>query len=232
MKDLKSVMDKLQSNTQQTIEANQQQEVVKKQVSDNAKSVIDKLFEELKSCYPAWKQAFGDKATWLAAKKTWTKAFIENDVSNMEQVSIGLKEARKSDNPFWPSVGQFIKWCNNSEIDTDEAFNRMIARKPCNGIAEFETRKEVGWRCKTQLPESKARKLFSETLNKNIAKVRSGELVEREMIKAKIESPEAHRAKETPEQRNDRLDREIDQLLAEGKTLLGSHKNRYNERGK
>lgn len=211
---------------------NQRQEELKKQVSDNAKSVIDNLFDELKSCYPAWKQAFGNQETWLAAKRTWTKAFIENNISTTEQVITGLKEARKGDNPFWPSVGQFIKWCDGPQIDTSAAFDRMIKKKPCNGVAEWQTRQEVGYRCKTQLPEDKARKLFSDTLNKNIAKVRNGELMEREIVETKIESPEVHREKETPEQRNVRLDAEIDEMLSKNQRLLGPHKKRFNERNK
>lgn len=230
MKDMKQVMTAMQQKMSQINADNQQQEAAKKQVSENAKSVIDELFEELKSCYPAWKQAFGDKETWLAAKRTWTKAFIENNISTTEQVSTGLKLARKGDNPFWPSVGQFIKWCDGSSIDTTEAFNAMIKRKPSNGIAEWQTRQEVGFRCAKQLPEDKARKLFAETLNRNMAKVRSGELPEPEIVEAQIESPEVHRAKETTEQRNVRLDAEIDLKLANKERLFGPHKKRFNER--
>lgn len=229
MKDLKAVMAKMQNNMQQTHIDNQQNELLKKQVSENAKSVIDDLFNELKSCYPAWKQAFDNREAWNAAKKTWTKAFIENNISNQQQVSDGLAAARKGDNPFWPSVGQFINWCNGPEIDTDEAFNRMIDRKPCDGVAEYETRQEVGFRCKQQLSEEKARALFKKVLTRNIQRVKNGELVERDINPAQVASPEVFRETETLEVRNARLDAEIKIKLGRGERLIGHWKKRHNE---
>lgn len=148
------------------------------------------------------------------------------------QVKGAVAEVLKQTITWPPNLPKFIELCNGPQIDTSEAFNRMIKGRSCNGVAEWQTRQEVAWRCKTQLPEDKARKLFSETLNKNIAKVRNGELVEREIIKEKIESPEVHREKETPEQRNVRLDAEIDEKLSKNQRLLGPHKKRFNERDK
>lgn len=229
MKDLKQVMTNMQ-NKMQTINAdNQQKELLKQQVTENAKSVIDNLFNELKSCYPAWKQAFDTREAWVSAKKTWTKAFIENNISSTEQVKLGLTEARKGTNPFWPSVGQFINWCDGPQIDTDDAFNRMIDKKPCNGVAEYETRLECSFRCKTQLPEDKARALFKKVLTRNIEKVKSGELVERDINPVQMPSPEVFRETETPEQRNVRLDAEIEQMLASGIKLIGPYRKRYDQ---
>jgi hypothetical protein len=229
MKDLKAVMQNMQSNMQQTHLTNQQNELLKKQVSENAKSVIDDLFNELKSCYPAWKQAFDNREAWNAAKKTWTKAFIENNISNQHQVSLGLAAARKGDNPFWPSVGQFINWCDGPEIDTDEAFNRMIDHKPYVGVAEYETRQEVGFRCKQQLPEDKARALFKKVLTRNIQRVKSGELIEHDINPVQIASPEVFRETETQEARNIRLDAEIATMQASGTRLIGPYKKRHLE---
>ena len=229
MKDMKAVMAKMQSNMAATTAANQQNDLLKQQVSVNAKSVIDGLFTELKSCYPAWKQAFDSREAWNAAKKTWTKAFIENNISNQQQVAEGLAAARKGVNPFWPSVGQFISWCDGPLIDTDEAFNRMISREPCQGIAEFETRQECSFRCKQQLPEDKARALFKKVLIRNIQLVKNGELHEREVITEQIASPEVFRETETPEVRNARLDAEIAVILSKGHKLFGHYKKRHNE---
>ncbi len=229
MKDMKAVMAKMQSNMAATTADNQQKELLKQQVSANAKSVIDDLFTELKSCYPAWKQAFDSREAWNAAKKTWTKAFIENNISNEWQIAEGLAAARKGVNPFWPSVGQFINWCDGPDIDTDEAFNRMISRKPYNGVAEFETRQECSFRCKQQLPEDKARALFKKILLRNIQRVKNGDLHEREIIKEQIASPEVFRETETPEVRNARLDLQIVRMLSAGTPLRGPFKKRYNE---
>jgi len=229
MKDLKAVMANMQNKMQTINEENQQKELLKQQVSENAKFVIDDLFNELKSCYPAWKQAFDTREAWLSAKKTWTKAFIENNISTTEKVKLGLAEARKGTNPFWPSVGQFINWCDGPQIDTEGAFNHMIDRKPCQGIAEWQSRQEVGFRCKQQLPEDKARKLWRETLIKNIQKVRNGELIERDFNPVQIASPEVLRDTESEEMRNSRLDAEIGVKLAKGERLIGHWKKRHLE---
>lgn len=229
MKDLNQLMAKMKSTVAANAVTNQQKELLKKQVTENAKSVIDTLFLELKSCYPAWKQAFESREAWNSSKKTWTKAFIENGISNEHQISMGLTEARKGTNPFWPSVGQFIHWCDGGEIDTDVAFNRMISRKQCIGIAEYTTRQEVGHRCKQQLSEEKARALFKKVLLRNILRVKNGELVEREVNPAQIVSPEAFKEAETDEQRNVRLDAEIVKMLKAGVPLLGAYKNRYKQ---
>lgn len=229
MKDVKQVMANMQNKMQQINLDSQQKEILKKQVSENAKLVIDDLFNELKSCYPAWRQAFDTREAWNAAKRTWTKAFIENNISTTEQVSLGLSEARKGTNPFWPSVGQFINWCDGPQIDTDEAFNRMISKKPCNGIAEYETRQEVGFRCKCSLPEDKARALWKTTLTRNIQRVRNGELIERDFNPVQMPSPEEFRNTETEQMRNSRLDAEIGIMLSEGQRLIGPYKRRYDE---
>ena len=228
MKDMKQILNNMQ-HSNQPMRTHEEIEAQKKAVSENAKSVVDDLFTELKACYPAWRQAFGDKSSWLAAKKTWTKAFIENGINSQEQVSTGLVCARKGDSPFWPSVGQFIRWCDGTQIDTVDAFNRMISKKPAANLAERQTRHEVGYKCKCQLAEDKARKLFSETLIRNIEKVKTGELVDK-FIEQKLASPEEFKKTETVEQRNARLDREIDELLSKGFPLLGSLKKRFNER--
>ncbi len=34
----------------------------------------------------------------------------------MEQVNAGMRHARASESPFWPSHGQFIKWCKDSKM--------------------------------------------------------------------------------------------------------------------
>lgn len=128
-----------------------------------------------------------------------------------------------------PNLPKFIELCQGGAVDTDEAFNRMISRKPYIGIAEFVTRGEVSFRCKQQLPEDKARALFKKVLLRNIQRVKSGELVETEVNDQQLVSPEVHREKETPEQRDHRLDLEIVKMLDTGTPLRGPFKKRYLE---
>lgn len=37
-------------------------------------------------------------------------------IRTREQVSAGMRHARASESPFWPSPGQFIKWCKDSKM--------------------------------------------------------------------------------------------------------------------
>lgn len=88
-----------------------------------AKNVINKVFKELSLILPAWQYAWKsddpqnpDKVL-NAAKQQWTKAFIENDICTVEQISHGFAKARKYESDFVPSCGKFISWCTPSPED-------------------------------------------------------------------------------------------------------------------
>ena len=79
-------------------------------LSQNADAFINWLFEELAGTFPAWKSAFDSQQSITTAKRIWFEALSENKIKRSE-IEQGLREARKSTNPFLPSVGQFIAWC-------------------------------------------------------------------------------------------------------------------------
>lgn len=88
-----------------------------------AKNVINKVFKELALILPAWQYAWKsddpqnpDKVL-NAAKQQWTKAFIENNINTVEQISLGFAKARKYESDFVPSCGKFISWCTPSPED-------------------------------------------------------------------------------------------------------------------
>ena len=88
-----------------------------------AKNVINKVFKELALILPAWQYAWKsddpqnpDKVL-NAAKQQWTKAFIENNICTVEQISHGFAKARKYESDFVPSCGKFISWCTPSPED-------------------------------------------------------------------------------------------------------------------
>ena len=92
-------------------------------VDQFAKSVINKVFDELALILPGWKYAWKsddpqnpDKVL-NAAKQQWTKAFIENNICTVEQISFGFAKARKHESDFVPSCGKFISWCSPSPED-------------------------------------------------------------------------------------------------------------------
>lgn len=79
-------------------------------LSQNADTFINWLFEELAGTFPAWKSAFESQQDITTAKRIWFEALSENKIKRSE-ITQGLRIARKSTNPFLPSVGQFIEWC-------------------------------------------------------------------------------------------------------------------------
>lgn len=88
-----------------------------------AKNVINKVFKELALILPAWQYTWKsddpqnpDKVL-NAAKQQWTKAFIENNINTVEQISLGFAKARKYESDFVPSCGKFISWCTPSPED-------------------------------------------------------------------------------------------------------------------
>ncbi|MGN4005412.1 replication protein P, partial [Cronobacter sakazakii] len=89
-----------------------QERTAKSVVNTEAERLVDSLFRQLKQVFPA------SAATNLrtdtdeaVAKQQWIMAFAENGITSREQLSAGMKKARASLSPFWPSPGQFIQWC-------------------------------------------------------------------------------------------------------------------------
>jgi hypothetical protein len=79
------------------------------------------------------------------------------------------------------------------------------------------------------LPEDKSRALFKKHLIINIQRVKSGELPERDINPVQVASPDVFRETETTDQRNTRLDAEIEKMLEAGTPLRGPFKKRHNE---
>ncbi len=168
-----------------------------------------------------WVREHGEKPSlmWKYALNKQTQVDVKTAVAEVIKQAI-----------TWPpNLTKFIELCSGPQVDTEEAFNRMIAKKPCNGIAEWESRQEVGFRCKCSLPEDKARALWKTTLTKNIQRVRNGELIEHDFNPVQMPSPEKFCDTESPEMRNSRLDAEIGIMLSKGQRLIGPYKRRYDE---
>lgn len=86
-------------------------------VSDQARQIVDSVFEQLSVIFPAYKSAFKGKTDQeterniALAKREWIKSFYENGINNTSLVKNGLIMARKSNSDFMPSCGKFINWC-------------------------------------------------------------------------------------------------------------------------
>lgn len=86
-------------------------------IDEFAKSIINRVFDNLAIIFPAWQYNWKTQDQIDGAKREWTKAFIENNVCTMEQISCGFAKARKSETDFLPSPGKFISWCTPSPED-------------------------------------------------------------------------------------------------------------------
>lgn len=104
-----------------------------------AERLVDSLFRQLKQIFPASTQTnLRTDAEEKTAKRQWIAAFAENGIRTREQLSAGVRHARASESPFWPSPGQFIKWCKDSGtvlgvtlVDVMNEFHRYSREKGC-----------------------------------------------------------------------------------------------------
>ena len=71
---------------------------------------INKVFKSLQMVFPAWRNSIRDDSELAQIKKMWLRTFIDEKITSQEEISRGLKGARNHDSPFFPSIGQFIKW--------------------------------------------------------------------------------------------------------------------------
>lgn len=138
MKDLQAILGKIN-----LANLNQSDEIV---IDEFAKSIIDRVFNNLAIIFPAWKHNWKsddpsdpDKVL-RSAKREWTKAFVENNISTMEQIKYGFAKARKSETDFLPSCGKFISWCEPSAEDLGYPSEQQ-AMKQC---VTYRNKKKMG----------------------------------------------------------------------------------------
>ncbi|ELY5791412.1 DNA replication protein [Cronobacter turicensis] len=87
-------------------------------VNSEAERLVDSLFRQLKQVFPAANAtSLRTDADEAAAKQQWIIAFAESGIARREQLAAGMKRARASLSPFWPSPGQFIDWCREGEFE-------------------------------------------------------------------------------------------------------------------
>lgn len=123
----------------------------KSELSDNATKLIDRMFARLKSLFPAWKQAFDSVETYNETKQIWLEELLKAGLVTPQALKRGLDTAARSENPFFPSVGQFIAWCTEDYQalglpDETELYRRY---QTFLGYARFE-QEEFNYRSKAE----------------------------------------------------------------------------------
>ena len=171
--------------------------------------VVNKLFAELQSIFPAWKQAWPTEQALNAAKRTWIKGFMRAGLASLEQIRYGIDRCRETGADFAPSVGKFIRWCRPTPELLGLPSTSAAYREACRiahpaadrtGIhpAVYHAACETGFFELASLPEDKSRKLFERNYAATVRMVLAGEVL-REIPKALPESvsictPEVGRA--------------------------------------
>ncbi|HGM9888655.1 TPA: replication protein P [Proteus mirabilis] len=170
-----------------------QGDITKKVVNSNAEKMVDSLFKSLKQLFPASvSTVFKNASDEMDAKRQWIAAFAENGITTREQLQNGMRHARASDNPFWPAVGQFIKWCKEEDYvalglpDEDQLYElyreycKMRGWRemkwPSNACYWMVTKIYSDMRSKS-LTDSEVKKLCAKELRAMTARIKSGETI-------------------------------------------------------
>ncbi|CAK7037786.1 replication protein P [Providencia sp.] len=169
-----------------------------KVVNTQAEQFVDLLFKNLKQIFPAAvNTTFKNPSDEPDAKRQWIAAFAENGITTREQLQNGMRHARASDNPFWPAVGQFIKWCKQEDHAAlglpDEGQLYDMFKKYCSvrGWGKFSWPSNACYWMVTKiysemrsknLTDSEVRKLCSSELNAMAKRIKSGEKIPDPML--------------------------------------------------
>lgn len=154
-------------------------------IDEASAKVIEKLFNELKSIFPAWRHAWPNDKAENNAKRTWTKAFIAARLSSIEQIRYGIEKSRRSGSPFMPSIGEFIQWCHLSAEDlglpsADRAYAMaaMIAHPTADRSkcipAVYHAAVETGFYALSSNSEDKTRRRFERNYSDALRIVAAG----------------------------------------------------------
>lgn len=71
----------------------------------------------MKGIKPAWRLSLPNDKAEETAKQEWIKAFADNGINTIEHLRHGFAKARKDEDRYFPSVGQFMKWCQPGPED-------------------------------------------------------------------------------------------------------------------
>ncbi|PHM70385.1 replication protein P [Xenorhabdus sp. KJ12.1] len=162
-------------------------------VNENAERLVNALFRQLKQVFPAAMQTnLRNESDEALAKQQWIAAFAENGIRTKEQLSAGMRQARASESPFWPSPGQFVQWCKQGEalsvgLPTEDELYEMF-RDYC----KYRGWRDVEWQSnacywmvtnihaemlRQNLTDSEVKKLCSRELKIMAKRIQAGEKI-------------------------------------------------------
>ena len=104
----------------------------KQHQKEQVAEIVNKLFKQLKAACPAMFHTLNNNDE-SSIKRQWIIGFIENGI-NPAMINAGMRIARQPSNPFMPSVGQFIGWC---EKGLAEEYGLPTAESLTKAVIEF-----------------------------------------------------------------------------------------------
>ena len=141
-------------------------------IDSGSAKVVNALFRELQSCFPAWRQAWPTDDAMAAAKKTWIKGFAAAGITSIEQIKYGIEQCRLMPTDFMPSVGKFIELCKPTPEmlglpSIEKAYNEACRKAHPSAAgaqwshpAVYHAACESGFYNLNTLPMDASRKLF------------------------------------------------------------------------
>lgn len=185
-------------------------------IDEAAGRVVNALIKELKAIFPAWRQAWPDDNDLKAYKRSMTKGFIAERITNIEQIRFGVEACRQLPSDFVPSVGRFIAMCRpGPELlglpSEDEAYAEAARNAyPSGGSvvwshpAVAHAAREVGLYNLSTMPLKASRMLFCRAYEIVCRRVANGEPL-RPILVGLPESVEGRRTPEVGKAALDKL---------------------------
>lgn len=217
MKDISNVLNNMDLSKQGD-------HTLQNKVPPIVKSIVDSLFDQLAFVFPAWKYTWDTEEKIKGAKKEWVKAFFENDINTKEQISNGLKKARKMDSDFLPSCGKFVAWCTPSPEDLGYP-NEQQALRDC---VAYRNAKKMGmadnarpwlmalckrvdwWLMNSASSQAEHKKAEAHFKAEYLAFINSGYKEPEITSHVRLETQEATRQRMSPQQLEDSKNRKLD----------------------
>lgn len=112
-------------------------------IPDGAVAAVNQLFGQLRAIFPAWRQSFPDKDCYHEAKRIWLETLVNAGITTVQQLQVGIEQAKKSEKPFFPSVGEFVTWCKADKyaalgLPTEDVLFGRIVKFMAFGMEEAD----------------------------------------------------------------------------------------------
>lgn len=162
-------------------------------LSDDAKHYNNEIFKRIIAICPAWKQAFSTAQAAKDARREWLVGFSDAEGITSQTVEYALSKLRQRGNPFMPTIGEFVSWCDEGRLPAGtknalesysemSIFNCLPREKREPSTLSAETYHTFSVICEggnlsyyRSLPESKAVKYWGDRHAETLTRMKKGQ---------------------------------------------------------